>query len=975
MDNFIEQYISLLKKERRNDLLPLLKTLDDTGKKKFVPELKKLDSQYFKFGVIKKSMGGSEQYGYTSTAIQRDILGITYFIVYNRKDFEKANPVGVIKKEVLDTILPWYCPTWFSDYINRFADTEFIPYFIDYSWYLEMSEQGYVKESPQLIARILPRAIFQPLERGKAYEPALLLGKAVTLQQHIWYMFEYDNEIHWADGNEQYWIKTFQNYCGQGLLSRAEVLKESVSAINRNFNQSLAGWFTELLIQLEPTSAELIALQPLLFSTLNSPHSKPVNTVLKYFKDLANENEFDALTFVDHCPLVLSSESKTVVTNTLMTLEKLARKYPDKRNDMCILASQALIHSDSKLQVRTARMILKYADKASLDVWEAVSAYQQGLLFEAKNILSPFLIAETSTEDINTDDFVETDEQLERIAITFPENFDELVYLASQAFDQNEAYHFDLLPAALLKFQDQMSEENIRKLLPAFQRAFKTITDDWVSTRGYLDNMLAKFFTSYGLLLVEFHPAAALSIKELYDTHRDKLKEKNRDTKWLESGIKAWEVFTHSKGYKPHKHVLLNAFWILEHKVQVPLLSTPTHEPCLVSIEELIYRISIYENLRTRPGIMDYQVAVMRCFFDKRGDALLLANTLLKGEARDLIGFILGEEHQPNPAYQLKPVWLAAALTHRRNDAQQWLQYSKWNQAYLLANFNWSSFIEHYQEKRYNYQKRAYENVPATRSAVTVSIDKTDVSPTLSGIKSLWGKLTGNKNTIVYDEGYFDFVELKYKYISAEHNDIKRFIYLNPNWPEHWLAYINKEAFRYFDIAGESEKRLVICTLEALMTLNYAYGLMGHLFIATCMLLNDKTIRLYAAELWIKGVKEKTINSETLGEIIGKHEQNGLAPLKRFTDLILSGMLHISSVHDNELEKLLTACIANMAEKPLTNSKKLLDIYVEVLAANKQSVKSPAVLNILDIWTQSATSLTSTVEQLKQGFASNKQVV
>ncbi|AYL95900.1 DUF6493 family protein [Mucilaginibacter celer] len=971
MSTFIEQYQVLLKKERRKDLLPLLQTLDVAGKKVFLPELKKLDTEHFKFGIIEKSLSGGERYGYKSTDLQREILGITFFVVYNRKEFEKANPVDVINKKVLDTILPWYCPTWFSDYMNRFADTEFIPYFIDYSWYMELVEGGYVSESAQLIARILPRAIFKPLARGKSYEPQQLLERPVTLQKHFWYLFEYSNEIHWADENEQFWIKAILDFIGRGLLPRADVLNATTAAINRNFNQSLCGWFVELFIRIEPSKTELLDLQQVLLNTFNSPHSKPVNTALKYFKDIAGDEGFDETGFFEHCPLVLSSESKTTVTNALMILEKLAKKHPGKREEICILASQALLHQDDKLQVRTAKLISKYADSASLDVWEAVSAYQQGLLFEAKNILEPFLMPEEPTDD--SEDFVGVHEQQDRQPIAFPQNFDEFVYLASQAFDQNEAYHFDLLPAAILKFQDQMTEQNIRKLLPAFQRAFKTISGDWVSTRGYLDSMLAKFMLSYGLLLMDFYPAAAQSLKELHQEHRKKMVEKKQDLKWFDSGIKAWEVFTHSKGYKPHKHILLNAFWALEHKLWVPLLSTPTHEPSLVSIEELIRRISVYQGKNTRPGLMDYQVAVMRSFIDNKEEALSLANGLLNGESRDLIGFILGEDHQPNPQHQLKPVWLAAVLTHRRSLIQQWAAYSKWNEEYLLAGFTWSSLVEHYQEKKYNYQKQKYEMVPATRNAVIVSINKTDTSPVASGIKSLWNKLTGHKTLVAYEEGYFDFAELKYKYITAEQNDIKRLIYLSPNWPEHWLCYVNKESFRYFDLQGETDKKLVISAQETLMTLKYTYGAASHLFIGTCMLLNDKTVRSYAAELWIKGVKDQTINSKQLGEIIGKHEYNGLAPLKRFTDLILSGMLHISPAHDRELEQLLAACISNMNKKPLNNTKKLLDIYLEVLAANKQSVTDEKVLGMLNEWEQTGSSLTTVTGRIKQGFSGSKQ--
>ncbi|PWK78237.1 hypothetical protein LX99_02077 [Mucilaginibacter oryzae] len=971
MSTFAEQYLKLLQEQRQADLFPLLQTLTDAEKKKFVPELKKLDTQYFKYEIIGKSKWGGDEYGFKSTDIQRYILNITHFVVYNRKDFEKANSGSVIKKKVLDTILPWHCPTWFSDYMNSFGGNEFIPHFIDYEWYMELVEGGYVTESASLIARILPRAIFKPLDRGQAYHPELLAERPVTLQKHIWYIFEHGGEVHWSDGNEQYWLKTFKDFCERGLLERSRVLKEAAMCFNRNFNQSLAGWFTNLLVYLEPNKAELIKLQSILLNTLNSPHSKPVNTVLKLLKDIAGDDGFEQDQFIEHCPLVLSSDSKTTVTNTLMILEKLAKKHQNRRNEISILASQALIHQDDKLQVRTAKLISKYADSTSLDVWEAVSAYQQGLLFEARTILEPFLIPEAPADD-EAAHFNLTTEPAEREPIPFPKNFDELVYLASQAFDQNEAYHFDLLPAAILSFQHEMTEDNIRKLLPAFQRAFKTTTGDWVSDRGYLDSLLSKFLTSYGLLLIKFYPSAAQSFKDLYDDHLSKLKEKNQDTRWFESGIKAWEVYTHSKGYKPHKHILLNAFWALEHNLQVPLLSTPTHQPSLVDVKELIRRISVYQSRNTRPGLMDYQVAVMRCFADNRDEAISLANTLLRGESRQLIGFILGEDHQPAPQHHLQPVWLAAVLTHRRHLINQWAGYSKWSEEYLLANFSWSSYIEHYEQDRYNYQTRVNEKIPATREAVIVSIDKKEATPVISGIKSLWNKLTGNKTAAAYEEGYFDFVELKYKYISAEQNDIKRLIYLSPHWPEHWLMYINKDAFRYFDLQGENDKKLVIYALEALMTLKYNYGEAGHLFIATCMLLNDKTVRLYAAELWIKGVKEQTLNSKKLGEIIGKHEYNGLAPLKRFTDLIFSGMLHISPVHDREMEQLLTACISSMNKKPVNNTKKLLDIYLEVLAANKQPVIDAQASAILTEWEKSGNSLTAVIGRIKQGFSIQK---
>ena len=139
---------------------------------------------------------------------------------------------------------------------------------------------------------------------------------------------------------------------------------------------------------------------------------------------------------------------------------------------------------------------------------------------------------------------------------------------------------------------------------------------------------------------------------------------------------------------------------------------------------------------------------------------------------------------------------------------------------------------------------------------------------------------------------------------------------------------------------------------------------MGHLLIATCMINIDKTIRSYAAELWIKGVNENTVQSDVIGEMIGIHEKIELAPLKRFTDVLLANMYQISAKHNYALENLLTECISNMADKPISNVKKLLEIYAEVLSVNKSDMLNSKVLNKLNLWEANA-ALAKSVQKIK----------
>jgi hypothetical protein len=185
-----------------------------------------------------------------------------------------------------------------------------------------------------------------------------------------------------------------------------------------------------------------------------------------------------------------------------------------------------------------------------------------------------------------------------------------------------------------------------------------------------------------------------------------------------------------------------------------------------------------------------------------------------------------------------------------------------------------------------------------------------------------------------------------------------------PLQPDILIAHIINKGFRYTDFWSENDKKLITYTLETLLTLDYRQGTMSNLFIASCMISSDKTIRTYAAELWIKGVNETRIDSEAIGTIIGKHEQIELAPLKRFTDLVISNMFQISKKHNRALESLLACCIEQMSDIPISGCKKLLEIYAEVLSVNKSTIINEPVITRLNTW-ESTETLKRVIQKIK----------
>ena len=92
------------------------------------------------------------------------------------------------------------------------------------------------------------------------------------------------------------------------------------------------------------------------------------------------------------------------------------------------------------------------------------------------------------------------------------------------------------------------------------------------------------------------------------------------------------------------------------------------------------------------------------------------------------------------------------------------------------------------------------------------------------------------------------------------------------------------------------------------------------------MLVADKTSRSYAAGIWTDRVSTGCIDSARIGRILGSHQRTGWGPLKRLTDLIQQQMINVSP----------------------------LQIYSELLSVNNSRVTDERILQLLEIWKNTA---------------------
>lgn len=974
-----EKFRTILEKEKVKELIPFLKTLSKEDKKELTSPIKDLAKEYLEYKSETSLMGGTT-FKQKATPVQKKILYAAAFVCMNRKDNAKLDQFGhMLNRELLLEILPWYCPDWFSDSINDLTKLNWFPVDVKYDFVMDLAEKGYLRPTDELIVRLLPQMIFDVTKAVNdhqfSFDPKLLIKREITLREHIWLIFQYETGINHSDRFVQYngpgkepgkvelrWSTSIKTFVDEGRIDRSRLLKECILASARNFNKGLSGWFIDLFEFLKPTQAELISLQPELYIALNSQHSKAVNAVLDSLKEIVDAKEFNVNSLMENAPLLLSSETKSVVSSALLLLEKIARKQPAQKEQACIVACHAFIHSDENIQNKASKIVLKFHEGSPLVVDE-INKYSDSMLMSSKKALAEFLEArQPAKEESKT-------EAASAVVNPLPEiqTLDELIFLASQAFDNNDPLHFDLLPAALVKLQGQLTESALPKFEPALQRAFNVVMGDWPATMGYLDHLLATFFIDLTWLLAERSPVAGASLKAIHSRFRLKEEENKEKWSWYTgriSELTGWRTETKDTTYIIHKTILIVAYQKIKDRELVPILSTPTHDYGYIDPHVLVERLHQYQVRNILPENYDFQVAISRIAPFHHQKAVTLARETLKGETLKIVEFLLTKEADPVPPFTTPSLWFMAGVTktpQRSFGEFDNLYYSTLPKSIFTGDVPWKSFNEHYKITRYNFQKKQNEEVPAEQKVLRLQlnppVDLGESNTKEGGVLSKLSKLFApriKKSSRTEVHTIYELLSMRAKFLSAEPNDIQRFISLFPNNPNPILALITSKSLVFGTFTGETHKRMVIKAFEGLVNLKFPFSEITHLFVATSLLTSDKTVRSFAAEMWISAVNSNSTDSVLVGHMIGAHLGAQYAPLKRFTDIVSTNLINISPLHNRELEKLLSATLPQLpSEETPVGMKRLLELYSEVLAVNNSTVGVEEIRSKLSGWSSS----------------------
>lgn len=912
-----EQFIELYNRADQDAIIPFLQKLDHKERRQLVPFVKQEAKRFVSWKVRQGFQGEEKSF----------ILNVTAFVCYTEAEIRQLRWWNFPEVETINRILPWYLPDWFSEYVNRDNDYKtFVRY--DYLTIMDWQQKGYVSLTPERIMASLPDVI-STHEKGqsKIYEPKKLEIYPATLDEHIWYIFQYPSHISWCGcwdlskeeeaAYKDNWSHAIAHYISKGRLDRMRVLREMLLTANRNFNRPHTGWFSDLFQRLQPTTEELLALQDELFACLTCVHTKPVSNTLKIFRSLCKEKQFHTDELLTYLPILLSSETKLILNTTLAIVEIILKQHPDNTQAICIALCTAFLSKDEETQSKTAELIAGYAT-SDTEINAALASYSANILMSVRPLLAdyPGCEEDASTQTPDQQPIAEAIPLLREDNLIEPiSSFEDFTFSLSLALDLPEAYYFDLLVDGLIRWGNEATDESYVFVEPALQKAYKLI-GKWDTPK--MDGLPCFVIVAYGNYLMKQFPDKFPKIEKLREKAIETDIQRDKESKYYTRRLLDFDKLSIPLYYTGFYRIASFALKMLMEKQYLPLLSTPTHAPAWIDPVSLVERLCHYQQQNKEPEDMDMQLAIQRCAPEHAAEAIRLVHEKLTGEYKDLLLFLLGENKSPRGEFLHPAWWMTAGITRSpetRFPEFASFEYNEIPEAYLSGNHSWEPYMRKFLAYgEYNREKEEFKRY--MDYAPDLHWFTPDYTFRKKSSAPLFMEYTLPKKKD-YGEG-----------ITAE--NIPYLLAAFPNRPDNLYGKAVIESLcSYWEVR---ELSLATSAISFMQQISTPFREMHYLFLATCLLGPDKTIRNFATQIWTDRIASATINNERLGIALGKIEKLEIYPLKRLTDLISDSLTTISPLHNKALLETIEAMSLQLQVKPIKNLKKLLEIYNELLA-------------------------------------------
>ncbi|MEM8703390.1 MAG: DUF6493 family protein, partial [Pseudomonadota bacterium] len=463
------------------------------------------------------------------------------------------------------------------------------------------------------------------------------VDEEVLLSRDVWRFFEVEgggefslaNHDKFAKQGTPTWSDRLIGYAEAGKLDRQRLLDASLDALERDFGQYRAGWYSRFHAALAPTKEEIAARAGRYLGLLSSSVPPTVSFALKFVQATDKSDPLEPARLLASLEPALQARSKGTVLAALKLVDRAAARDKKIRSEAAKAVTLALVSEDAGVQ------------KAALDVIERLSDRDECnvhvLLADYVDLVAPSLrsrIAGMAGSAVQPGARERTDpvEPAQAVAISPVENADEALALYLSLLETPRD------PIEVERAIDGMSRfgaalrENETLLSPLKKRARQV----WARPGGVgVRAVLA--LTGRGLC--EGQPIGSLAGEE-----------DGRETDALVDETRQQSLHLARNGEMLDR-VLAGA--------SLPLLSLPGDSSGTLAVADLLDRLQRYAAAGVLPGTADLSMALMRLCAET---PVAPAGLTLDSEPERAFAYALGQDVEVGPTPEL---WAAAWRARR----------------------------------------------------------------------------------------------------------------------------------------------------------------------------------------------------------------------------------------------------------------------------------------------------------------------
>lgn len=220
-----------------------------------------------------------------------------------------------------------------------------------------------------------------------------LLDNPDLLEVDVWRLFEVegDKEISLRQVDaytapQNSWAETLYQLSQENVLSRERLLKASLEALGRGFNQYKSLWFSQFHEYMQPTVEERLHLETDYALLLGSTSPSTVTFALKALKVIEGNNGLSANVLSKSLPQVMSVKSKSTITAAISFLENAVKRDSSFSEEAALICIDALQHESPELQKQVLKFLERNANRECSKFRNKIALYADGL--------SPLVVAQ-----------------------------------------------------------------------------------------------------------------------------------------------------------------------------------------------------------------------------------------------------------------------------------------------------------------------------------------------------------------------------------------------------------------------------------------------------------------------------------------------------------------------------------------------------------------------------------------------------